>query len=133
MIKVYIWWLLACVPAVFADDSNVACLVETYVPTFGLAADTGAMSGTVTAYVQVGPGGKPRDIRITGTNHKLSPEIKMYLREAKYDPHCASKTVTMKYTFQLAPGLVGCQIQKVWFRPPNHFIVLTHTSKPIID
>lgn len=111
-------------------SSNVQCIEELRIPTFGPLALLSPKDGTVVVHIPVLAGGLPgKNIQITGPDPRLEDEVRITMDSSKFRPDCRGKTVTVEFIFvRDGEPLSERPVSRISFLPPNTFRI---QSRPV--
>ncbi|HME10016.1 MAG TPA: hypothetical protein VKG25_23360 [Bryobacteraceae bacterium] len=113
--------------------SGLECVVDLGIPQYTYLARR-SLGGDVTAYVRVGKHGKVASIRTPGADVNLAKEVELGLRyDTTYLESCKGQEVDIVFTFRLEGEPEDDPSTHIRFLPPNHFVLISHPRKPIID
>jgi|SRR5580698_911243 hypothetical protein len=116
-----------------AGPTDLSCIDEMLLPSYGAIARKAAQPGTVISRVAVGSNGKLASVHSTAPDTFLIKEVETFLRyNTSFKSACRGQTITLKFTFLLDnvqpspnPGL------NVKFRGPNEFVIESQPQAPI--
>jgi hypothetical protein len=129
-----VWWVgfLLLVP-ICLRAQGLDCISELRIPHYSLSSRRSTVGGTVVAKVLIGPEGRPSKIAFDPGDPNLIDEVRVYLNGAtKYSPTCAGKEVEIRFTFKLEGEAEYTPPVFVYFRAPNHFIIVSTPQKPLL-
>ena len=114
------------------DESNISCIERMDLPVYAPLARAARIEGVVTASVRLSAEGSVQDVNsdIPKRDSRIllwSPAERV-LRNARYRPDCAGKTVTVIFKFQIAGEASSYDRPAHVFGAPNQFWVITSPS-----
>jgi len=125
---------VAVVPARSAEVGDLACIEEMVVPPYSFIARRAQQPGTVKATIRIGPNGSMAGLELNSPDKDLALEVETFVKlYTVFRADCNGKVVTLVFTFRLeGPPVLGPTV-RVWFRGPNHFVIVSQPQAPIIN
>lgn len=129
--------LLCCsTPAARGADKwqGVGCVEEIEIPRYSAVARRAINPGTVRALIKIGKEGRLGDVTLEAPDPNLADEVRGWVKHTgRFRPSCVGRQVTLLFTFRLEGEATHHTFAIVRFRPPNHFIIISQPTLPIID
>jgi hypothetical protein len=114
-------------------DTDLSCVRSLELPTRGLAAARSDASGTVSARVHVGAGGKIASLDLDGGTLALRAEVEVAMSLSEFSGKCQGRAVGFVFHFTLeGPAMDYIVPPGVRFLPPNRFELIFRRVKPSV-
>lgn len=115
-----------------ASAAEISCVKELELPRFATAGRSPS-GGTVVAKIEL-EGGYPRiNVRSRPKDKSLEAEVKYHLSErAKYKTSCTGQ-MELSFTFAVEGESSYTPVTRVFFKPPNAFVIVTQPLRMSID
>jgi hypothetical protein len=121
-------------PQVAPPRADLSCVSSLELPTHGLLAARARQSGTVTASLQIGPGGSLAKSHFASDDPALEREVQIALNLSRFKKSCAGKKVEIIFSFELEdPPADSVLPPDVRFLPPNRFELVFRRVSPNLD
>ncbi len=133
------WCLLLLLsgPALLHGEAHgtgwATCAVNLVLPRFGPASRVAGSGGPVVATFNIDRNGYAVQLKLSGGEDQHRSEVSTYLRESKFAPRCAGRTLEMRFSFVINGEALLYPTSWVEFESPNHFSILTRPVKPSIN
>lgn len=120
--------------AALANGQSLDCITEMMIPRYNLSSRRSRAGGDVTAKITIGSVGRIAAIELEAADRDLADEVRAYLtNETQYSDRCQGKQVEIKFTFKLEGEPEVNPPVFIYFRPPNHFVIVSRPQKPFIN
>jgi hypothetical protein len=116
------------------DDATTNCVTRLRVPAYSVFSRASRLEGTAEVSLELGPGGKPKDVRVSGVHAILEKEVRENIQISEFAPRCEGATLRLYFEFHLeGPEVYGSFQSKVSYSSPNRFIIVTSPPKMIVN
>jgi hypothetical protein len=120
---VFVW------PSCAEDKVDLQCLEEIELPRFS-AWSLRPEGGTAHALVTLAENGKIAATTVEGTAWELEAEVRYAVQKmAKYRSGCEGRQVAFDFEFRVEGEETHYPVIRIYFRPPNGFLVVTPPGK----
>jgi hypothetical protein len=108
------------------------CIREIELPRF-ITARHVPNGGSVMATIELGKGTPRIEVRSAQSEKSLEAEVKYHLTEkTKYVANCVGR-FELRFVFAVEGEPTFNPYARVFFRPPNEFVIITQPLRPSID
>jgi hypothetical protein len=127
--------MLSCVLAMDADaqepvqTAESTCVIELRLPTYSDLTWKAQLTGKASVSITIDAKGSP-SISVENVHAALKALMMTQLKESKFDPLCAGKTLHYTFEFRLSGPQSATLAHSVVYRPPNSFVITARPPVP---